>query len=246
MGDMSLKDVSAHFAFGENWASYAATTDEPRIAEAAKALICLFGDDGLRGKTFLDIGCGSGLHAVAAGRLGVARAVAVDIDPVAVSTARAVLRDHAPLLASEVHKLSVFDLAPKTFGPLDVVYSWGVLHHTGAMHEAIASAARVVAPGGLFAFALYHRTFMCGFWRHEKRWYARSSPRAQRLARAVYIALLRLRFLATGDDFRSYVANYKSLRGMNFLHNVHDWMGATPTSRSQRRGGGTHEWPWLR
>ena len=225
---MSLKDASAHFAFGENWASYASTIDEPRIVEAEKALIHLFGSDGLCGKTFLDIGCGSGLHAVAAGRLGATRVVAIDIDPVAVETTRNVLKDHAPKLVSEVHTLSVFDLVAETFGQFDVVYSWGVLHHTGAMHKSMASAANMVKPRGVFAFALYHRTRMCGLWRYEKRWYASAAPRSQRVARAIYIILLRLRFLATGGDFRSYVANYKSLRGMNFLHNVHDWMGGYP------------------
>jgi hypothetical protein len=110
----------------------------------------------------------------------------------------------------------------------DVVYSWGVLHHTGAMHDAMCAAARLVAPGGVFAFALYHRTLMCGFWRWEKRWYAAASPAAQRRARDVYVALLRARFALTGRDFRSYVAGYQSGRGMDFIHDVHDWMGGYP------------------
>jgi SAM-dependent methyltransferase len=228
MANARLKEISTHFSFGENWASYATTIDEPRIIEAKKALVHLFGSDGLHGKTFIDIGCGSGLHAVAAGRLGAKRIVAIDIDPKAVETTRTVLKDHAPQLTAEAHTLSVFELATEKFGHFDVVYSWGVLHHTGAMREAVASAAGVVKPGGVFALALYHRTRMCGIWRYVKRWYASASPRAQGVARFIYIALLRFRFLATGGDFRSYIANYKSMRGMNFLHNVHDWMGGYP------------------
>jgi SAM-dependent methyltransferase len=224
----SLKHVSTHFAFGQNWASYAGIIDDARIVEAGRGLVRLLGENGLAGKSFLDIGCGSGLHAVAAARLGASRIVAVDLDPVAIETARAVLRHHAPSSASEVRQLSVFDLAPETFGRFDVVYSWGVLHHTGAMHEALQRAVQVMAPGGLFAFALYHRTRMCGLWRHEKRWYASASPPVQRAARAVYIALLRLRFLLTGGDFHSFVANYQGQRGMEFGHNVHDWMGGYP------------------
>jgi len=152
----------------------------------------------------------------------------VDLDPVAIETTGAVLRHHAPSIASDVRQLSVFDLAPETFGRFDVVYSWGVLHHTGAMREALQRAVQAVAPSGLFAFALYHRTRMCGIWRHEKRWYASASPAAQRAARAVYIALLRLRFLLTGGDFHSFVANYQGRRGMEFVHDVHDWMGGYP------------------
>jgi SAM-dependent methyltransferase len=122
----------------------------------------------------------------------------------------------------------VFELSPETSGTFDIVYSWGVLHHTGAMHEALQRAAQMVAPGGYFAFALYHRTRMCGFWRREKRWYAAASPRAQHAARAIYTALLRLRFALTGGDFRAHVANYQSQRGMEFGHDVHDWMGGYP------------------
>ena len=65
-------------------------------------------------------------------------------------------------------------------GTFDVVYAWGVLHHTGAMHDALGAAARLVASGGVFAFALYHRTLMCRLWGLEKRWYAAASPEAQK------------------------------------------------------------------
>ena len=143
----SLKNVSTHFAFGRNWASYADLIDERRIEEAEDGLVRLLGRETLLGKTFLDLGCGSGLHAVAAARLGASHIVAVDIDPAAVATTRRVLPRHAPNASFEVHQLSVFDLTPETYGRLAVVYSWGVLHHTGAMREAIEIAARVVEPG---------------------------------------------------------------------------------------------------
>src|SRR5258707_11306625 len=105
----ALKDLSTHFAFGQNWASYSAIIDDARIAQAERGLVRLLGEDGLAGKSFLDIGCGSGLHAVAAARLGAARIVAVDLDPVVVETARAVLRQHAPGSAAQARELSVYD-----------------------------------------------------------------------------------------------------------------------------------------
>ena len=54
----------------------------------------------------------------------------------------------------------MFDLDPKRLGTFDIVYSWGVLHHTGtgSLWEAADKAIAMVAPGGLLAIALYHRT----------------------------------------------------------------------------------------
>jgi len=216
------------FAFGENWASYATLLDEPRLAEAERGLIRLLGPDGVAGLSFLDIGCGSGLHAAAAGRLGAARILALDLDPQAVETSRAVLARHAPGAEAEVRRQSMLALDPATDGQFDIVYSWGVLHHTGAMHQSIRRAAAMAKPDGLFAFSLYRRTPLCDLWRREKRWYAAASPRAQAAARRIYVTLMRLRFALTGRDFKAYVADYHSARGMDFGHDVHDWMGAYP------------------
>jgi SAM-dependent methyltransferase len=224
----SPRDLASHFAFGRNWASYAALIDEDRIAEACRGLVRLLGSDALKGRTFLDIGCGSGLNAVAAARLGAARILALDIDPHSVETARAVLRRHAPDARAEVGECSVFDLDPAAGGRFDVVYSWGVLHHTGAMRDAIGKAAQMVAPGGLFAVALYRKTRMCALWTREKRWYAGASPPMQKAARALYITLLGAGLTAIGRSVRRYIANYKSARGMDFYHDVHDWMGGYP------------------
>jgi ribosomal protein L11 methylase PrmA len=75
------KNIEAHFAFGKNWASYAALIDEPQIEEAKRGLLKLIPAEEFKGRSFLDIGCGSGLHALAAAQLGVSRIMAVDIDP---------------------------------------------------------------------------------------------------------------------------------------------------------------------
>jgi SAM-dependent methyltransferase len=221
----SPRDLGSHFAFGQNWASYADLIDEERVAEAERGLVRLLGPDGVKGRTFLDIGCGSGLHAAAAIRLGAARVLALDIDPVSVETTRAVLRRYAAGAATEVRELSVFDLDPATNGTFDIVYSWGVLHHTGAMHEAVRKAAQMVAPGGVFAFALYRKTKMCGFWAREKKWYAAAGPRSQKAARVLFINWMRL---LLRRHFKPHVENYKSSRGMSFEHDVHDWLGGYP------------------
>jgi 2-polyprenyl-6-hydroxyphenyl methylase/3-demethylubiquinone-9 3-methyltransferase len=222
---VDLLRQDSHFAFGKNWASYAQLVTDAQIDEGVSGLQRLTGGD-LHGKRFLDIGSGSGLHALAALRLGATEVLSVDIDPDSVATTRQLLETHAPGKSSRVLERSVFDLDPKSMGQFDVVYSWGVLHHTGDMQRAIRSAAALVAPRGRLIFALYRFTWMCWFWKIEKRWYATASPQAQRRARSIYVSLFRL---AKGREFSSYVANYPVInRGMDFHHDVHDWMGGYP------------------
>ena len=221
-----LTRAETHFAFGRNWASYAEGVSEAEIEKAVADLSRLVG--ALDGKRFLDIGCGSGLHALAALRLGASEVMAVDIDDNSVGTSEAVLRRFAAKSNWRVEKVSVFDLDPDVHGQYDVVYSWGVLHHTGDMNRAIHQAAGMTAPGGSFAFALYRRIWMDFFWQREKRWYAKALPRAQARARAIYIGLFRMRLYLTRRRFSDYVESYRGNRGMDFYHDVHDWMGGWP------------------
>ena len=221
-----LTQADTHFAFGRNWASYAEGITEAEIREAVNDLKRLV--DTTEGKRFLDIGCGSGLHALAALRLGASEVLSVDIDDDSVKTAEAVLSRFAGTSNWQVEKISVFDLDPAIHGEYDIVYSWGVLHHTGNMERAIHKAAAMVAPRGLFAFALYRRIWMDAFWRKEKRWYAKSSPSIQNRARGIYIGLFRLGLRLTGRNFTDYVADYRKHRGMEYYHDVHDWMGGWP------------------
>src|SRR5262245_44223869 len=197
------------FRFGDNWLDFARSLNANQLSEAERSLRRSLERDTLAGLSFLDIGSGSGLFSLAARKLG-ARVRSFDFDEDSV-LCTAALRDRYFAGDGEwtIEQGSILDGEyVRSLGAFDVVYAWGVLHHTGAMHDALGAAARLVAPGGLFTFALYHRTMMCGLWRREKRWYSGASLEAQRRARAVYVALLRTAFFLTGRDFQSYVSNY--------------------------------------
>jgi 2-polyprenyl-6-hydroxyphenyl methylase/3-demethylubiquinone-9 3-methyltransferase len=224
---MSLTDRETHFEFGENWKDYARSVDKSRIEQAIVALRKLF-PDGLAGKSFLDIGCGSGLHSIAALALGAASVTAVDIDENSVIAARGLLTKHASDGNWSVSVASVFDLTPEKTGSFDIVYSWGVLHHTGDMWRAIEAASRLLKPGGLYALAIYTKTPLCGFWRREKAIYARSPGIIQSALRFVYMAAFLGYLPATGYKPIGFVRNFKTSRGMNFSTNVHDWLGGYP------------------
>lgn len=223
----NLLTQESHFAFGKNWLDYADKIDEPRIEQATQDLRRLLGGD-LKGKSFLDIGCGSGLHALAAIRLGAVRAVGLDIDPDSVTASQNTFARFAPNAVAQFKVASVFDLSPQDPGLFDVVYSWGVLHHTGDMNRAIENASRLVSPGGQLVLALYKKTPFCPMWRRIKRWYSRATPEKQARARRIYITLRRLAAKLKGRDFEAYVRDYGRARGMNFYNDVHDWLGGYP------------------
>lgn len=219
-----LLDVSTHFRFGENWADYSTLVDDRRIDSALESVEALVGE--LAGKSFLDIGSGSGLFSVAALRLGAKDVVAVDIDRQSVATTRKLLEREVKG-SWRAEEISVLDLPAQVPERFDVVYSWGVLHHTGAMWRALDCACSMVKPGGLFAFALYERTPLCTAWTYEKRLYRRLPKPAQKLFRGLYLTAWGAGMLIKGHNPWRYVKDGQK-RGMDVFHDVHDWLGGYP------------------
>lgn len=225
MGAARTADTETRYDFGRNWSDLTARLEERHVLEASKDLARLTGD--LDGKTFLDIGCGSGLHAAAACRLGARKVVAIDYDPQSVATARTVLDRFAGGPNWQVGQADATDMSSLPADSFDIVYSWGVLHHTGNMEKAVRNAAALVAPGGRLCMALYLKTPLCGFWRVEKRIYSRNKWLRPVIKAPFVAALLLARTLRQGDPV-SFVKNYRQRRGMEFLVDVDDWLGGFP------------------
>jgi 2-polyprenyl-6-hydroxyphenyl methylase/3-demethylubiquinone-9 3-methyltransferase len=136
------------FEFGKNWQRFLTALDETRIVEATRSLASMLGTPDLIGTTFLDVGSGSGLSSLAARRLG-ARTHAFDFDPQSVACARELQRR---LRAGDrewtIEEGSVLDVDYlKSLGKFDLVYCWGVLHHTGALWQALDNVTIPLAPG---------------------------------------------------------------------------------------------------
>lgn len=219
------RPMDARYDFGRNWSELAARFENQHLERACEDLHRLVGD--LDGKTFLDIGCGSGLHSAAALRLGAAKVEALDYDLDCVETTRAVLSRFAPNAEWNVARADVLDKASLPSDSFDVVYSWGVLHHTGDMWTAIENAASLVAKRGSFGIAIYLKTPLCGPWKIEKRLY--SSYRWLRPpAKALFVSAYMLARTLRHRDPISFVRTYRSRRGMEFLADVDDWLGGYP------------------
>jgi SAM-dependent methyltransferase len=225
--------AALRFGFGRNWRSYLRHLDETRIEAATASLGALLGCPTLAGRRFLDIGSGSGLFSLAAYRLG-ASVVSFDDDPDAVACAK-ILRCQADADETRwrVMQGSVLDEGfLSALGVFDVVYSWGVLHHTAAMWRALELAAQRVAPGGQLAIALYNdQGWRSRFWWHVKRLYCRGRG-GRWLVSAVFYPLFAL--YAVGRDLArsrlpgTYAREYHRERGMSLFHDWRDWLGGFP------------------
>ncbi len=121
------------FSFGDNWEKFSRTVSQDKIDEAVENLKRVTGEQTLAGNSFLDIGCGSGLHALAAIKLAAASVTAFDIDPQSVQTTKNILAAYAPGMAVNVEQKDILSATADNGKKYDIVYSWGVLHHTGNM-----------------------------------------------------------------------------------------------------------------
>jgi SAM-dependent methyltransferase len=224
------------FEFGANWSRFLRMLDDSRIALAEQSIREMLGVETLEGRSFLDVGSGSGLFSLAARRLG-AHVFSFDYDPQSVACTRELRRRYFPDDAAwGVEQGSALDVAYLSkLGTFDVVYSWGVLHHTGAMWRALDNVSRCVADGGLLAIALYDdQGRRSDFWWWVKRIYV-GLPAPLRIPWAVSIAApfevrLLYKWTRAGEFQRWWQSwtNYKTARGMSRWHDMIDWMGGFP------------------
>lgn len=221
------------FHFGRNWQRYLDTAFSPeRLAVAEQSLKDLIGVESLAGLSWLDIGCGSGIFSLAARRLGAARLTSVDIDPDAVACCKRLREKEGSPENWRVLHGSVLDPGfVAGIEPADVVYSWGVLHHTGDMWRAIENAASRVRPGGRFVIAIYNTVdgaLGSKTWLRIKRVYVKSPRWFQWIMTRGYFLYYLLSLGAHGRNPIRAVREYKQGRGMSVLTDVIDWVGGYP------------------
>lgn len=225
-------ESGSRFEFGANWAAFLRRLTPDRIDAAEQSLKAMLDVERLAGKTFLDIGSGSGLFSLAAHRLG-ARVTSFDFDPKSVACTAELKRRFAEDDPQwTVRRGSVLDRdLTIELGTFDLVYSWGVLHHTGRLWEALENTASLVAPKGLLFIAIYNDQGRASrIWTKVKQLYVKA-PRPLKWA-VLLPAFARLwapslvRDTAKGTPlltWRSY-----GVRGMDPWRDVVDWVGGYP------------------
>ncbi len=223
------------FSFGKNWESFIGTLNEDRIKEAEHSLQSMLHIETLKGKSFLDIGSGSGLFSLAAARLGAEKIYSFDYDDQSVACTRELKQQFFPeFTAWSIEQGSALDQKYlQNIGMFDVVYSWGVLHHTGEMWQALENVSHCVAEEGQLFIAIYNdQGVISDIWTQVKKTYNKIPsffrPFYAFFLWAPFEILPSIKQVATGHLPWNHWVTYKKNRGMSRWHDIVDWIGGYP------------------
>lgn len=210
---------SGEFSFGYNWLDYVNTkVDENIISTHVTDLRNIYNhfDYSLEGKSVIDIGCGSGLSSLSFAKLGCSKIHSLDFDPYSVKATNVMKNKflNASTIDWKISQGSVLNENELPREQFDIVYSWGVLHHTGDMWTALKNAVKLVKPGGIFHVALYISGNQYNDHLEEKFRY-KFADREEKI---------RLLYARRGGKGLFKVGP----RGMNKFHNSIDWLGGLP------------------
>lgn len=214
------------FAFGKNWDDFSTGLQYEDYQAAKESLKKLVPD--LQGKTFLDVGCGSGLFSIAANALGAKKVLGFDYDPDSISTSKRLLEIISQWdgdVKKDVIEFKVESILNESIniGKYDVVYSWGVLHHTGDMYAAFERIKNLVNGKGTLVLAIYNKHFTSPVWKLIKFTYVKSLSLVKKIL--VFLVLAN-KFL--GILIISRQNPFKKGRGMRFYTDIVDWVGGYP------------------
>ena len=230
MKDKDSTNDKLRFEFGKNWKNFLSVLNEERISEAEKSLREMLECDDLNGKSFLDVGSGSGLFSLAAKRMG-AKVHSFDIDPESVACAQQLKLKYFPNDNGwHIEKGSVIDTPYiQSLNKFDIVYSWGVLHHTGDMWKALENVSLNVKDNGKLFIAIYNDVgLQSRFWYHVKKNYCSGYIRKAFIC-VLFIPIL---FIKTLEELilkkKNIIKGHQENRGMSFFYEWFDWLGGFP------------------
>lgn len=222
-----------NFEFGKNWKAFLNVLSDDHINEAKYSLSSFLKMTDLQNKSFLDIGSGSGIHSLAARQLG-AFVTAFDYDPQSVACTQELKDRYFPSDSSwKIEKGSILDKNyVENLGRFDVSYSWGVLHHTGVLWQALLNASLTVKPDGYLFIAIYNdQGIISSIWKIVKRTYC-SGYFGKILMTGIFypfffLSGLLIDLFTLTNPVKRY-KEHKKYRGMSLIHDWKDWLGGYP------------------
>ncbi|MCB9110543.1 MAG: class I SAM-dependent methyltransferase [Anaerolineales bacterium] len=228
------KTEEIRFPFGENWTHFLSILSDEHITAAEKALSGFLDKPELSGMRFLDIGSGSGLHSLAARKMG-AEVVSFDYDLQSVACTEELKRRYFKDDPSwKIERGSILDRKYMDgLGEFDIAYAWGVLHHTDALWQALYNAQHPVREGGLLFVAIYNdQGIVSSIWKIIKRFY--SSGIVGRIVMTpifytlFFLSGLLIDLLHLRNPAARYSDHKRKHRGMSLTHDWRDWLGGYP------------------
>ena len=222
------------FDFGSNWKEFSAKALSPeKIQQARNDFQTLMAGINIRGVTLLDIGFGQGLTLLISTELGAITA-GCEINPISIEVLEFNKQKFPKIKDCSIPIITGSILDPKIISDLkkvdflhgnlyDIVHSWGVLHHTGNMWEAIKITSDLVKPNGHFIISIYNRHWTSKIWLLIKWLYNKSPQIIKKLLVYTFFPIIYVaKYIVTGKN------PAKSKRGMDFYFDVIDWVGGYP------------------
>ena len=224
-----MEESPITFSFGKNWQNFLKVADQESFLRSRKDVErWLNGRININEKDVIDIGSGSGLHSLSLLSMGPKRLYSFDFDSNSVAATKSLWEQHGSPANWEVHHGSILDKNyVGSLGKFDLVYSWGVLHHTGSMWEAITNATSLVKPGGYFLISIYQGVATYEADLALKKKYNRSGYLGKKWmewADGIWPLMKERRRM--GKSMFGW--NEKRGRGMNRYHDIVDWLGGLP------------------
>jgi len=236
---MRTNDIpDTRFGFGKNWQHFLSVLNDDRIHRAEESLLDMLQWDraDFAGKTMLDIGSGSGLFSLAARRLG-ATVYSFDYDQDSVACTRELKRSYFPNDDRwTIEQGTALDPAYlQSLGQFDLVYSWGVLHHTGNMWQALENVIVNTKPDGHLYISIYNdQGIQSTIWWWIKKIYNLLPSILQTPYALLFIIPMEIILLLMSlwqRNPQSYFERWnskKTERGMGVWYDNIDWIGGFP------------------
>lgn len=223
------------FSFGKNWQDYLESISEDRIQAAKTDIEKWLGKDAVKDKTVFDIGSGSGIHSLAFYLLGAKVVLSIDVDENSVTATKSLRQKYGEPENWEILHASILDdefVQKNKTRQFDIVYSWGVLHHTGKMWKAMENSCEFIKKKGLFWIALYVKGSRYKKDLALKQKYNRSSALGKWFLKKKYLSRQYLKLLLFRDFKKIKVRLLRQekilSRGMDVKHDIDDWLGGLP------------------